>query len=306
MTSPLIGLTDIVLMFFVVRRMFKREALALVAAGMLALTPAHFMLSRHGVDYLYPIPLLLVWLLCLLTYLEHGRLRPPARDYIVAAAGVAVPLMFFVTWYLAHPTALADTANGNPTFVFLAGDLPVPFLTRGVGIFTLPVAVLLLVGIGFAMRHPSAPSVIALVGFFASSLAAVLAGKKTEIIYIATMLPFGVLLATMGVVALWRWPFLGRAHLVLMPAGLIVLVGGLISAARSLLTVGHLTGSIGPVVLTGAALCTMAFASDAVSITKIIAVLLVLAIPVEFSLGFERGEFGSPQVRRTDQPSSPK
>jgi hypothetical protein len=200
--SALVGLTDIVLMYFVARWMFKREALAFVAAGMLALTPAHFMLSRYAAD--------------------------------------------------------------------------------GAGVFTLPMAVLLVVGIGFAMRHRSAPNVIAVVGFFAASLAAVLAAKKSEVIFIATMLPFGVLLATMGVVALWRWPFLGRAHLVLMPAGLIVLVGGLIAAARSLLTVGHVTGSIGPVVLTGAALCTMAFASDAVSITKIIAVLLVLAIPVQF------------------------
>src|SRR4029079_7214948 len=46
--TVLVGLTDIVLIFFVARRMFKSELLALVAAAMLALTPAHFILSRYA------------------------------------------------------------------------------------------------------------------------------------------------------------------------------------------------------------------------------------------------------------------
>jgi 4-amino-4-deoxy-L-arabinose transferase-like glycosyltransferase len=362
--SVLVGLTDIVLMFFIARRMFKREEPALVAAAMLALTPAHFMLSRYALDYLYPVPFLLGWLLCMLSYLERGRLRTlfaatfvlgvgfysyiaavlmspvyllltagllfharrPARDYLVAAAGFAVPLALLVPWYFAHPTAFADTASRyelyntstmdamqglrsflsynniearaatywsflNPSFLFFTGDLQMPFSTRAVGVFLLPVAVLLTAGIGFAIRHPSAPNVLAVLGFFTAPLAAVLVPENSEIIRAAAMLPFGILLATMGVVALWRWPFLPRARYVVMPAGLIVLLGGLAYAARSLVTVGHLTSSTGPLVLMGAALCTMAFASDAVSVMKIVAVLLLLAMPLQFSR-FSRDYFG--------------
>ena len=362
--SVLVGLTNIVLIFFVARRMFKREALALVAAGMLMLTPAHFMLSRYALDYLYPVPFLLGWLLCMLSYLEHGRTRTlfaatfilgvgfysyiaavlmapvyllftagllfharrPGRDYIVAAAGFAVPLTLFVPWYLAHPTAFADTASRyelydastmdalqglrsflsynsiearaatywsflNPSFLFFTGDLQMPFSTRAVGVFLLPVAVLLVAGIGFAIRHPTAPNVIAVLGFFTAPLAAVLVPENSEIIRAAAMLPFGVLLATMGVVALWQWPFLQRARFVLMPMGLIVLVVGLAYAARSLATAGHLTSSTGPLILAGVVVCMVAFASDAISITKIVAVLLLLAMPLQFSR-FSRDYFG--------------
>jgi 4-amino-4-deoxy-L-arabinose transferase-like glycosyltransferase len=367
--SVLVGLTDIVLLFFVARRMFKREALALVAAGMLALTPAHFILSRSALDYLYPVPFLLAWLLCMLSYLEQGRLRTlfaatfilgvgfysyiaavlvaplyllftagllcharrAGRDYLVAAAGFALPLTLFVPWYLAHPTAFAGTANRyqlydastmnalqgmrsflsynsiearaatyrdflNPSFLFFTGDLQMPFSTNAVGVFLLPVAVLFVVGIGFAIRHPTAPNVVALLGFFTAPLAAVVVPGDSEIIRAAAMLPFGVLLATMGVVALWRWPFLSRARFVLMPAGLIVLVGGLAYAVKSVVTVGHVTSSTGLLLLAGAALCTMAFASDAISVTKILAALLLLAMPLQFSR-FSRDYFGDYQRR---------
>lgn len=362
--SVLVGLTNIVLMFFVARRMFKRETLALLAAGLLTLTPAHFMLSRYALDYSYPVPFLLGWLLCMLSYLEHGRprtlfaatfilgvgfysyiaavlmapvyllftagllfyARRPGRDYFVAAAGFAVPLTLFVPWYLAHPTAFADTANRyelydastmdalqglrsflsynsiearaatywsflNPSFLFFTGDLQMPFSTRAVGVFLLPVAVLLVAGIAFAIRQPTAPNVIAVLGFFTAPLAAVLVPENSEIIRAAAMLPFGVLLATMGVIAFWQWPFLQRARLVLMPMGLIVLVVGLAYAARSLATAGHLTSSTGPLILAGVAVCMMAFASDAISIMKIVAVLLLLAMPLQFAR-FSRDYFG--------------
>jgi 4-amino-4-deoxy-L-arabinose transferase-like glycosyltransferase len=57
--SVIVGLTDIVLMFFVARRIFKSTTLAVVSAAMLALTPAHFILSRYALDYLYPLPFVL-------------------------------------------------------------------------------------------------------------------------------------------------------------------------------------------------------------------------------------------------------
>jgi len=362
--SVIVGLVDIVLLFFIVRRMFKRESLALVAAAMLALTPAHFILSRYALDYLYPVPFLLGWLLCVLSYLEHGRsrtlfaatfllgvgfysyisavlltpvyllftagllfhARKPAREYATAALGFALPLTLFVAWYIAHPSAFADTASRydlydtaqmdalqglrsflsynslesraaiywsflNPSFLFFTGDLQMPFSTRAVGVFLMPMAVLLVVGIGFSIRRPTPASVIAVLGFFTAPLAAVLVPENSEIIRAAAMLPFGVLLATLGIEALWQWPFWARARVLVMPLGVMVLVAATAYGLRTLVRQGHLTSSTGPLMLAGIVLCTIAFASDAISFTKLLAVLLLLAMPPQFSR-FSRDYFG--------------
>lgn len=362
--SVVVGLTDIVLIFFIARRMFARQSMALVTAAMLALTPAHFILSRYALDYLYPVPFLLGWLLCVLMYLDTGRARTlfaatfvlgigfysyiaavlmapvyllitagllfharkPARDYVVAAIGFAIPLMFFVPWYVAHPTAFAETASRyelyntehmdalqglrsffsynniearaavywsflNPSFLFFTGDLQMPFSTRAVGVFLLPIAVLLTMGIGRAIRRPTVAHVITVLGFFTAPLAAVLVPENSEIIRAAAMLPFGVLLAAMGLDALWRWPFLPRASAVVMPVGLVALLGGLAYAARGLAMSGHVSSSTGPLILAGLVVCAIAFASDAVGIMKIAAVLLLLAMPLQFAR-FSRDYFG--------------
>src|SRR5882762_8510494 len=71
--TVLVGVADVVLMYLIGRRLFQRESSAIVASVLLALTPAHFILSRYALDYLYPLPFVLGWLLCLLTFLETKR-----------------------------------------------------------------------------------------------------------------------------------------------------------------------------------------------------------------------------------------
>ena len=370
--SVAVGLVDILLIFFVVRRMFKCEWLAVAAAGMLALTPAHFILSRYALDYLYPLPFLLGWLLCVVTYLETGRprtlfaatlllglgfysyiaavlmapiylaftaallfhARKPARDYAVAAAGFALPLLILVPWLVAHPTAFADTANRydlynpghmnalqglrsflsynnieeragvywsflNPSFLFFTGDAQMPFSTRAVGVFLLPSSVLMIAGMCFAIRRPTPSNLLVLLGFFAAPLAAVLVPENSEIIRAAAMLPFGVLLAAMGVEAFWQWGRIDRARMLLMPLGVAVLLGGVVYAGWSLAAHGHLTSSTLPLIGAGAALCLVAFASDAISVTKIAAVCLLLAMPLQFA-GFARDYFGDYRRRASN------
>ena len=73
--SVVVGLTDVVLIYFIAARIFRSERWGLVAAALLALTPSHFMHSRMAMDYLYPVPFVLAWLLCLLLFLEHPRPR---------------------------------------------------------------------------------------------------------------------------------------------------------------------------------------------------------------------------------------
>jgi multisubunit Na+/H+ antiporter MnhG subunit len=78
-----------------------------------------------------------------------------------------------------------------------------------------------------------------------------------------------------------------------MPAGLVLAVAGLAYAGWSLATSHHLTSSTLPLIGAGIALCLMAFASDAISITRIVAVLLLLAMPVVgVALGAASGALG--------------
>lgn len=143
--SAVVAVLDVVLMFFLARRMFGRELLAILAATLLALTPGHVVYGRFAVDVLYPLPFLLAWLLCLLVFLDRGRLptlfaatmflglgvysyiafmvmapvyvlltafalweRRSLKAYLVAAAGFILPLALLVRWYLEHPTQYDD------------------------------------------------------------------------------------------------------------------------------------------------------------------------------------------------------
>jgi 4-amino-4-deoxy-L-arabinose transferase-like glycosyltransferase len=146
--SVVIGLTDIVLLWLVARRLLKTERVALVAAALLVLTPAHFMLSRYALDYLYPAPFAVGWLLCVIAFLERGDERAlllggfvlgvgfytyissvvmmplylgltlavvwhrrALRALLATLIGFAIPLLLFVPWIVQHPTAVADTAQ---------------------------------------------------------------------------------------------------------------------------------------------------------------------------------------------------
>ncbi|MGH9142709.1 MAG: ArnT family glycosyltransferase [Vicinamibacterales bacterium] len=143
-----IGAMDVMLVYFVARKLFTGAGYALAAATLLALAPAHFILSRYALDYVYPLPFILAWLLCLLVFLENGRLpwlfaatmclgvgfysyiasvllmamyltltglvlflvKQRGRACAAAATGFALPLLPFAVWFLKHPTVLSDTA----------------------------------------------------------------------------------------------------------------------------------------------------------------------------------------------------
>jgi len=143
----IIGMIDVLLMYFVARRLFKRRWLPPVAAGLLLLTPAHFIHARLAVDHLYPLPFVLAWLWCLDNFLSTDRpafllaataalgfgaytylaaevmmpvffaltclaivlTRPTElRLYGVATLGFLVPLVPLLLWFATHPTQYGD------------------------------------------------------------------------------------------------------------------------------------------------------------------------------------------------------
>jgi len=120
-----LGLADVVLTWLIGRRLFRNDRLAFAGAAMLATTPAHFILSRYALDYLYPVPFVLAWLLCLLIHLERGSSRALVAAtaclgigfYSYIAAVVMMPLYFALTYLLlqqtdARPRAYAVAALG--------------------------------------------------------------------------------------------------------------------------------------------------------------------------------------------------
>ena len=106
--TVLIATLDVVLMFFVARRLFGSERWGWVAALLLATTPTHLMLGRVAFDYIYPLPFVLGWLLAIQVYLDRrdGRLLFAATTilgfgfYSFIASVVMMPLYLAMTLFL--------------------------------------------------------------------------------------------------------------------------------------------------------------------------------------------------------------
>jgi 4-amino-4-deoxy-L-arabinose transferase-like glycosyltransferase len=269
-----IGVADVLLIYFVARRVFKRETSAFIAAVLLALTPAHFIHSRVAMDYLYPVPFILAWLLCLVTYLdtrrpwlilagavclglgfysyiasvimmplyfamtlavlfiEHRKLE---RVHMLAAIGFVLPLLLAIPWFLQHSTVYTETVERygiysasrlnplqglkdflnynnvqerlslywdfyNPAYLFFAGGSNLINSTRRAGVFLLPIALFLPVGIyQLTTRRRSSVSLLVLAGFASAPFAALFVDERYAVDRELGLLPFAVLIAVAGV-----------------------------------------------------------------------------------------------------------
>jgi len=103
--SVLVGLTDVILVYFIAARVFRSERWGLLAAGLLALTPSHFIHSRVAMDYLFPVPFVLAWLLCLLAFLD----KPGARTLFAATSFLGVGVYSYIASTIMMPLYLAIT-----------------------------------------------------------------------------------------------------------------------------------------------------------------------------------------------------
>lgn len=144
-----VGLLNLVLVYLLATRLLRSAWFGMGAATLLALSPAHFIFSRYALDYLYPVPFLLAWLLCLERALSERSPRwllgaafcLGLGFYSYAAAVVLVPVFLLVTgltwfaqhgswrpvtwatlgfvvvllpfavWFVTHPSAFGDTAQ---------------------------------------------------------------------------------------------------------------------------------------------------------------------------------------------------
>ncbi len=103
--TALVGVLDIVLVFFVARVALGSNACALLAAVLIALTPAHFIRARLALSPYYSIPFVLLWLW---TVIEFDR-QPTARRAALAGAWLALGVYTYLACVVMMPMYLAAT-----------------------------------------------------------------------------------------------------------------------------------------------------------------------------------------------------
>jgi 4-amino-4-deoxy-L-arabinose transferase-like glycosyltransferase len=365
-----IGVLDIVLIYFVARYLFDSALFGAIAAGMLALTPAHFIHSRYGMDYLYPVPFVLAWLLCLVRYDRLRRpwllfaggavlgvafysyiasivLMPvyfaltyvmlvgqgaPRRSYAIAAAGFVPCLAPFLIWLARHPGAYGatvqkyglydpshmDAVQGlrsfisyesvsarlsdywsffNPSFLFFGSGTKLMFSTNRAGVFLIPLAVFLVIGIGQAWRHRlESINLQLLLGFFTAPLAALVVSEEHAIFRALVMLPFAVLLATLGVRHVWTAAVRVPIRTVYRGGAGLTLAVGVIYGAWTLATQGRLTSSTVPLIVLAAVVGIVGAVVDGSGEWRAVAWCLLALMPFQFG-AFWRDYFSDYRAR---------
>jgi 4-amino-4-deoxy-L-arabinose transferase-like glycosyltransferase len=316
--TVLVGLLTILLLYAVALRLFERRGHALLAAAILAFTPAHLIHSRLASDYEYPLPFVLGWLLCLLLYLERRQpvllfaggtclglgffsyiasvvmmpiyllvtlvvllvQRSGWRAFAYAVAGFAWPLLLVPIYLIAQPTVIADfqaryrlggvsSASGlnplgqffdivnprtvaerlnlyhdffSPGFLFISGGSNIANSTRQAGVYLLPMAVFLLAGLVDVVTRLTRAKALILTGFLTAPLAALIVVENYAIDRALALLPFGALLATLGILRLWSARARAPVARVCTPIAAVLASAGVAYSALKLLQRGELSG----------------------------------------------------------------
>jgi 4-amino-4-deoxy-L-arabinose transferase-like glycosyltransferase len=142
-----VGLVNITLIYFVAMRLFRSIPWALVTAGFLLLTPAHFIHSRLAMDYLCPVPFALGWLLCMIVYLETKRPRA------LAAAMLLLGIGFYS--YLAAVVLMPLYAAMTIVTIWLTSDASRAARVRAIGLAAAAIAIPLSGVVLWLATHPT-------------------------------------------------------------------------------------------------------------------------------------------------------
>lgn len=254
----LAAIADVLLIYVIALRLWPRRSIAVCAAILLALAPAHLFHARLALPAQFSGPFVLGWLLCVLTFFERrqprwlfasgvllglaavGYIGPLAlayglltwcvlyqrrerwTNYAAIVAGGVVPCLYFL--WLARDAAIvgeilghyrtAPTAGGlaghmgevatlywhfwSPDFLFVEGAVRNARAAGAIGVFLLPTAGLVLLGVARALRRRDPESILMLGGFLIAPIAASFVGESHAIWRALEVVPFGVLLAANG------------------------------------------------------------------------------------------------------------
>jgi 4-amino-4-deoxy-L-arabinose transferase-like glycosyltransferase len=102
--TTILAIVNVILIYFVARKLFSNGWYAVIAAGLLALTPGHYMFARRTLDYFCALPIALAWLYCLCAYAESAAPWPGAMGLLLG-----VGLFTHISSWIVMPTYLAVT-----------------------------------------------------------------------------------------------------------------------------------------------------------------------------------------------------
>lgn len=172
----------------------------------------------------------------------------------------------------------------DPSFLFFGSGIKVQFSTNLVGVFLLPMAFFIGVGVFAAAKHRAAPlHRVVLWGFVSAPLAAAIPTEQNAIFRALGLLPFGVILAAIGIRHLWRHPLSNPLAIGLHLAGWVALGGGVAYGAWTLATQHRLTSSTAPLVATGVGALVLARYTSRHTQLKAITVALFAVLLLQFN-----------------------
>lgn len=222
--SPLYSIPFILAWLWALARFIQRPSARPFAAACIALAAGMY-------SYLAAVVMMPLYLLMTLAAAARS-LR--WRSVVLAGIVFAVCLAPMAAWYATHPernaqivsqynlgggagggsvvqSLLASTARHlnlywvffDPSYLFVSGDASVVNSTRGAGLFPLAFAVLLPIGLVAAWRSREPLGWILIGGFLTAPVVSVISGA-IEMNRVMFAIPFAVLVATYGAVALFE------------------------------------------------------------------------------------------------------
>ena len=264
--------------------------------------------------YISSIVMMPVYFLMTLMWLYMRR--EPSRSFAAAAAGMLPLLLPFLIWIALHPQAYSATVDKyglynpndlnavqglrsafsflsvgqrlsqywnyyDPSLLFFGSGIKVQFSTNLVGVFLLPMAFFMIVGLYAALRRRAEPFyLIVLLGFVTAPIAASIPTEENAIFRALGLLPFGVLLAAAGLQHLWQLAAPPSVRLGLQGAGVLAVVAGLGYAAVQ----GQLTESALPLAIVGVLMFLIGRLATPVIAMRLLAASLLLLLPIQFAL----------------------
>jgi hypothetical protein len=223
-----------------------------------------------------------------------------AAKYDLASAGPALN-PFQLAREALTPWNISDHLNQfhssfSPGYLFVTGGSNLAHSTRTAGVFLAPVAVLLIAGIVTVIRHPRAITVVILAGFLTAPLASTLVREDFAIPRMLGLLPFGILLATVGLDTLWTQPLSARIK---RPAAVVAVAITIIGVAYLLMMLvrqSHFSVSALLVIAIGAAIWLVAAACDRRRSWRPVAIAVLALMPLQFA-AFAADYFGDYRAR---------
>jgi 4-amino-4-deoxy-L-arabinose transferase-like glycosyltransferase len=196
-----------------------------------------------------PLYIVFTWLFLFAKY------RGIRRPHLWVTVAFCVPLIFFVAWRILYPEVFSGTAYRyaitrrgvafgvlrllnynligdyvsnywnfyNPNFLFLVGSPNFQSSTRAAGVFLMPIALFLMVGLyEVAAKERARVSWLLIAGLLTAPIPAVLVEEPYAIYREMEILPFAIVIATFGVRAMLRadrrhWRALAFVALLAMP-----------------------------------------------------------------------------------------